>query len=155
MNREEIVLRRRVPLRSAPVARRIQLQRRQRPRRRVPVRNKRSRPRRGPPRCPEYLAWIRTLSCAVCSRVHGGSIKIEAAHTNAVGVRGLSQKASDFSAIPLCSTHHQEGSDSYHRLGEEGFIRKHRLALPELVLALNDRFHLHSGSADVHACPKE
>jgi HEPN domain-containing protein len=37
------------------------------------VREVRSQPRRGPDRCPEYLAWIRTLPCAVCSRVSGGA----------------------------------------------------------------------------------
>ena len=107
------------------------------------MRKSRSRPRRGPQRCPEYLAWIRTLSCAVCSRVGGGSTVIEAAHTNALGPRGMSQKTTDFSAIPLCSAHHREDTDSYHQLGEEGFAREHRLDLAELVLALNDRFLRH------------
>jgi hypothetical protein len=66
---------------------------------------------------------------------------VEAAHTNALGCRGLSQKTSDFSAIPLCSAHHREDPDSYHRLGEERFQHQHRLNLPELVRRLNDRFH--------------
>jgi hypothetical protein len=126
---------------SAPPRRGKVLQRGQPPRRSVPVRKRRSRPRRGPQRCSDYLAWIRTLDCVVCSRAHGGPIVIEAAHTNALGRRGMSQKTSDFSAIPLCSAHHQLDPDSYHRLGEERFAREHRLDLQTLVMALNDHFH--------------
>jgi len=113
------VLRRRVPLRrSTPLPRGLP------PKRRVQVRKKRFRPRRGTDRSPDYLAWIRTLPCVVCLRVSGGTIVIEAAHTNALGPRGMSQKKSDFSAIPLCSAHHQHGPDSYHWLGEERFARE-------------------------------
>src|ERR1035441_10089413 len=105
---EVIVLRRRVPLRrSVPLPRGLP------PKRIVPVRKMRSRPRRGPDRSPEYLAWIRTLPCAVCSRMRAGSTVIEAAHTNVLGPKGMGQKTSDFSAIPLCSAHHREARDSY------------------------------------------
>jgi hypothetical protein len=110
------------------------------PKRRVPVRKKRFQPRRGPDRSLEYLAWIRTLGCAVCARVSGGATVIEAAHTNALGPRGLGQKTSDFSAIPLCSGHHRENLDSYHVLGEVGFSHKHRIDLQNLVLRLQSRF---------------
>jgi len=65
---------------------------------------------------------------------------IEAAHTNALGARGLSQKTSDFSAIPLCIAHHRQGADSYHRLGEKRFAHEHRLDLSQLVVGLNDQF---------------
>jgi hypothetical protein len=124
-----------VPLRrSAPLRRGLP------PQRRVPVREKRVQPRRGPDRCPEYLAWIRTLGCAVCARVTGGATVIEAAHTNALGPRGLGQKTSDFSAIPLCSGHHRENLDSYHRLGETEFVREHGIHLEHLVLRLQTRF---------------
>jgi len=127
-----IVLRRRVPLRrSAPLRRGLP------PQRRVPVRKKRSRPRRGPDRCPEYLAWIRTLACVVCSRMSCGAAVIEAAHTHALGPRGMGQKTSDFSAIPLCAAHHRENPDSCHRLGERWFAQVHQIRLSELVRALN------------------
>jgi hypothetical protein len=132
---EVIVLRRRVSLRrSVPLPRGLP------PKRRVEVRQRRSRPRRGPDRSPDYLAWIRTLGCVVCSRVSGESTVIEAAHTNALGARGMGQKTSDFSAIPLCSGHHRINPDSYHRQGEERFAQEHQLDLPQLVAALN---HLH------------
>ena len=115
-------------------------------RRRVPlrrcafVRKRRMRPQRGPDRDPLYLAWIRTLDCAVCSQSPGPSVLIEAAHTNALGPRGLSQKTSDYSAIPLCSRHHQHNRDSYHVLGESRFVSEHDIDLQQLVLALNNRF---------------
>src|ERR1039458_829658 len=132
---EVIVLRRRVPLRrSVPLPRGLP------PKRIVPVRKMRSRPRRGPDRSPEYLAWIRTLGCVVCSRASRGATVVEAAHTNALGPRGIGQKTSDFSAIPLCSGHHRENPNSYHRLGEPGFSHKHGIDLKELVLRLQSRF---------------
>ena len=90
------------------------------PKRRVQVRKKRSRPRRGPERNPEYLAWIRTLECLVCGRLPG-SAPIEAAHTIVLGPKGMWQKSSDFSAIPLCAAHHRENSDSYSTIGTTEF----------------------------------
>lgn len=107
------------------------------PKRLTPVRKKRLQPRRGPDRSPDYLAWIRTLGCAVCSRLTGGSTVIEAAHTNVLGRRGMGQKTSDFSAIPLCAGHHREHPDSYHHLGERSFAQVHHIRLQELVQALN------------------
>jgi hypothetical protein len=129
-----------VPLRrSVPLRRGAPLKRGMAPRRLVPVRRKRLDPRRGPDRSPDYLAWIRTLRCVVCGRPPG-SVLIEAAHTNALGPRGLGQKASDFSAIPLCSGHHRELPASYHVLGETAFSLIHRLELSELVVAFRNRF---------------
>jgi hypothetical protein len=122
-----------------PLRRSVPVQRGLPPKRRVPVRKKRSRPRRGPERNPDYLAWIRTLGCLVCGRLPG-SVPIEAAHTNVLGPRGMAQKSSDFSAIPLCAAHHRQNSDSYHHLGEEGFEHAHQIQLNELVEALNSLY---------------
>ena len=123
-----------------PLRRSVPLPRGQPPQRIVPVRKMRSGPRRGPDRSPEYLAWIRTLGCVVCSRVSGGATAVEAAHTNVLGPRGIGQKTSDFSAIPLCSGHHRDKPDSYHVLGEQVFLRRHGIALNEIVLRLQGRF---------------
>jgi hypothetical protein len=89
-----------------------------------------------PDRSPEYLAWIRTLGCVICARESGGATVVEAAHTNVLGARGLGQKTSDFSTVPLCSGHHREYPDSYHFLGEEEFSRKHGSELKEVVRRL-------------------
>ena len=69
-----------------------------------------------------------------------GLKQIEAAHTNVLGPRGLGQKTTDFSAIPLCSGHHRENPDSYHRLGERWFAQVHQIRLPGLVQALNSHY---------------
>jgi hypothetical protein len=83
-----------------------------------------------PTRDPWYLAWIRTLPCLVCGSTKG----IEASHT---GPRGLGQKSSDTSAIPLCYQHHRTGTDSYHKLGARRFAQVHNLNIPVIVRRLN------------------
>jgi len=52
----------------------------------------------------------------------------------------ISQKTSDYSAIPLCSWHHRAGHDSYHQLSERWFAQAHQIHLPEFVQALNSRY---------------
>ena len=61
----------------------------------------RRRPRRGPSRDWKYRAWVRSLPCAAC----GATVDVQAAHT---GDRGLGQKASDYSCVPLCRSCHAE-----------------------------------------------
>ncbi len=98
-----------------------------------------------PPRSPLNLAWIRTLPCVVC----GATGWIEASHT---GPHGLGQKSSDYSAIPLCSKHHRNGSDSYHKLGPRRFSEVHNLDLRALVSRLNlkPQVRLESGCFIAH-----
>ena len=107
--------------------------------------NKREKPRRGPARSPEFLAWIRSLPCAVCQRGPTVYFPVEAAHTHGLGPRGMGQKSSDFSAIPLCFWHHRGDSDSYHELGEKRFAAQHGLDIPGLVRRLNDEFSSRRG----------
>lgn len=108
--------------------------------RRTPTRSGRTAPRRGPERCRSYLAWIRTLPCAVCLRAPDAYLRVEAAHTNTLGPRGVAQKSSDFSAIPLCFWHHRGNPDSYHQLGEHGFAQRHGIDLAALVRGLNELY---------------
>lgn len=79
-----------------------------------------------PLRDAKYLAWIRTLPCAVpnCGR------RSEAAHT---GGHGLAQRASDRRAIPLCAGHHRE----YRQLGRRRFEQTHSLDIEVLIERLN------------------
>jgi hypothetical protein len=58
----------------------------------------------------------------------------------------MGQKTSDFSAVPLCSSHHRTNQDSYHRLGEAQFEQVHQIDLRELVIELNE---LYFGQAEV------
>jgi hypothetical protein len=86
-----------------------------------------------PPRDPEYLAFVRSLPCCVC----GSRRSVEAHHT---GPRGLSQKSSDYSAIPLCALlHHRAGKHSFHVLGRRAFEEHHKISIAQIVRQLSER----------------
>jgi hypothetical protein len=77
--------------------------------------------RETPARDWKYRAWIRHLPCAAC----GSERYVEAAHTGSDG--GMSQKASDYSCIPLCAWCHRCGPESYHVIGRSAFEELHGL----------------------------
>lgn len=81
-----------------------------------------------PIRDEKHLAWIRTLPCSIshCRR------RSEACHT---GGHGISQKAPDRRAIPLCPLHHKE----YHRIGRRKFELSYELDIEGLIAKLNER----------------
>lgn len=62
-------------------------------------------------RDPDYVAWVKTLPCAVADEIgldwhcEGG---IEADH---MGRRPLGRKADDDTCVPLCSLHHRQRTD--------------------------------------------
>jgi hypothetical protein len=87
--------------------------------------------RRCPPRDARYRAWIRAMPCAAC----GSLRQVEAAHTGSDG--GMSQKAGDYSCVPLCWICHTGGRSAYHRIGRRAFERTNGIALEELVSELN------------------
>ena len=87
--------------------------------------------RKGPPRDAAYLAWIREMPCIACG-VEGRS---EAAHTGTDG--GMSQKASDYSCVPLCANCHTQAPGAYHRAGKGAFERRCGLSLAGIVAQLN------------------
>jgi hypothetical protein len=68
-----------------------------------------------PERNPAYLRFIRRQPCAICSSTRA----VEAAHT---GPHGIGQKASDYSAVPLCRKCHQTGRESYHKQARTFFL---------------------------------
>ena len=94
-------------------------------------RKPRRKERRGPSRDSCYRSWVRTLPCVAC----GSRWQIEAAHTGAEG--GMSQKASDYSCVPLCRSCHTAGRTAYHRIGKLEFERKYGINFMDLVRALN------------------
>src|SRR5260370_17423210 len=87
---------------------------------RKPQRRATSPTRKGPPRDPAYLLWIRGMACIAC-QVEGRS---EAAHTGTDG--GMSQKASDYSCVPLCAHCHTQAPGAYHQVGKRVFHAPHR-----------------------------
>lgn len=68
----------------------------------------------------DHLAFIRTLSCAVC----GSKAKIQAAHIRARSTQfkkrqaGMSEKPDDKWTVPLCEAHHLSGDDAQHKGNE-------------------------------------
>jgi len=86
--------------------------------------------RRGPVRDWAYRAWIRTFPCCAC----GSTRYIEAAHTGEDG--GTSQKASDYSCVPLCAWCHRAGPESYHQIGKRAFERLHGISFQTLSARL-------------------
>ena len=60
-------------------------------------------------RWPEFMAWIKTKGCVVCS-----ARPCDAAHTE--DMPGMSHKGDDRTCIPLCKEHHQAGKDAEHSL---------------------------------------
>lgn len=73
---------------------------------------KRNAPRPAAKSAPGFLKWLRGRACKVC----GDTGRMEAAHVDHGGDKGMGTKASDRFAIPLCGGpegHHAE----QHRIG--------------------------------------
>jgi hypothetical protein len=75
-------------------------------------------------RSKAYLAWVRMRPCLICGKAS------EAAHT---GPHGVSIKAPDFRAVPLCPFHHR-WSNGLDILGPERFEEMYNIDLKETVL---------------------
>jgi hypothetical protein len=77
------------------------------------------------------MAWIRELSCKAC----GSEGRSEAAHTGSD--EGMSQKASDYSCVPLYADCHTQAPCAYHRVGKRAFERHYGICLARVVTQLN------------------
>lgn len=84
-------------------------------------------PRPAEKNCPAFLQWLRGRECLAKS-IHCAG-KIEAAHVDYAGDKGVSSKVSDKYAVPLCSFHHR----LQHGMGWRPF---ERACLPAQGLAL-------------------
>jgi hypothetical protein len=91
--------------------------------------------RRGPARCPKYRAWIRSLPSAI-----SGLPGCQACHTGNDG--GMSQKASDFSCIPLTYEEHMELD--HGRDGRAAFELRYSLDIAATIRQLNAEWFAHS-----------
>ena len=100
---------------------------------------KRSSPKKrsgkGPARDYKYRAWIRSLPCAVCGR------PAQAAHSGSDG--GMKQKASDYSCVPLCITHHEEYDSGL--TSNAAFEQAYAVNFRELTQRLRGLWFEHSG----------
>lgn len=102
------------------------------------------RPNRGHVPDPEYLAWIRTQPCIMCT----GWIDptVEAHH---YGGRAFGTKAPDRLAIPLCLWHHTIGPSSVHKLGK-GWADRHGLDMREVFRDLWRRYEEYRSKGERH-----
>ena len=66
---------------------------------------KRNAPRPAEKSAPAFLQWLRGRECVMAFNCDG---KIEAAHVDYAGGKGMGTKVADRHAIPMCSKHHRE-----------------------------------------------
>jgi hypothetical protein len=81
---------------------------------------KRNAPRIAEKSAPGFLQWLRGRNCVCLSRGNCSG-KIEAAHVDYAGDKGMGSKVRDSASIPLCTWHHAE----QHRLGWKTFEAKY------------------------------
>lgn len=85
-----------------------------------------------PERDANYLKFIRNLPCLVCG--------VQASHAHHASFRGLGEKGSDLSAIPLCHDHHTGKSDSIHSIGIDKFEVKHKVDITSIQVSLFQQY---------------
>lgn len=57
-------------------------------------------------RAPSFLQWLRGRNCLLCDR-GGCEGRIEAAHVDYAGGKGVGIKVADRFAVPMCAGHHR------------------------------------------------
>ncbi|WP_293921078.1 hypothetical protein [Sphingobium sp. UBA5915] len=73
-------------------------------------------------RAPSFLQWLRGRNCLLCDK-GGCEGRIEAAHVDYAGGKGVGIKVADRYAIPLCSAHHR----AQHNWGWQTFEDNFRI----------------------------
>lgn len=66
----------------------------------------------------DHMRRVKTLPCVICGKPGPSD-----AHHVICGRYG-NRKASDFDVIPLCKSHHQNGSEAIHN-GKASWVEKH------------------------------
>lgn len=74
-------------------------------------------------RVPEFLQWLRGRACLINGADCEG--KMEAAHVDYAGGKGMGMKVPDKFCVPLCNKHHTE----QHNTGIDTFERRHKTKL--------------------------
>jgi hypothetical protein len=81
-------------------------------------------PRPAEKSAPSFLQWLRGRPCYCGGQCAG---RIEAAHVDYAGDKGIGTKVSDRFAVPLCAAHHAE----QHQSGIRTFEARHSLNMLE------------------------
>lgn len=114
---KRVALLRRTPLRAKTALKGgASLERRTQLRATKPIAQRSKKARRGPPRDPAYLRWIRSNPCCVCGKTKG-VIAHHMVEGDGDDRRGLSQKVSDYKTLPFCEAPDVAGSHhkQFHR----------------------------------------
>ena len=90
----------------------------------LPRRHKNSAKAQEGRRFPTHLQWVRGFACA-CFKAGGCEGKIEAAHVDYAGGKGMGIKVADYHVAPLCGRHHRES----HDIGIKTFEAKYGVSL--------------------------
>lgn len=99
-------------------------------------------------RSPEHLQWLGGRPCCV-GRREGCGGKIEAAHVDHAGGKGIGIKVHDWKAVPLCADHHAE----LHR-GAKTFEAKYAVDLVTTAEAYARRSPHKAGWAHLEEAPR-
>lgn len=83
-------------------------------------------------RAPSFLKWLRGRPCMLEGKGGCGG-KIEAAHVDYAGGKGVSLKVADKFCVPLCSEHHR----AQHSWGWNTFEGNFGMAPGDTALAAN------------------
>jgi hypothetical protein len=92
----------------------------------------RNSPRPAEKSAPAFLQWLRGRPCLLEGKGGCGG-KIEAAHVDYAGDKGMGTKASDRFAVPMCGEHHA----AQHRWGWQSFEGNFGMAPGDTLLAAN------------------
>lgn len=83
-------------------------------------------------RFPSHLAWLRKRPCLLAGKPgHDCEGKIEAAHVDHAGGKGMSLKVADYHTVPLCSMSHA----SLHMAGPKTWQMRHGVNLIDAAAA--------------------
>lgn len=78
----------------------------------------------------KYLDRVSRLGCILCRHLDLGETPAEIHHPRED--QGMSERASNWLAIPLCPEHHR-GQSGVHGLGTRGFERRYKLSELDLL----------------------
>jgi hypothetical protein len=79
-----------------------------------------------------YMGKVAQIGCILCDHLGNPGTPAEVHHPKEGVFAGLSQRADDWLAIPLCPEHHR-GQSGLHGLGTKGFYSRYKLNEADLL----------------------
>lgn len=81
---------------------------------------------KGPARSLRHLSKVRQQGCLACPK-GTQTTPTEAHHCRHLTARTMGVRKSDFTAVPLCRWHHQDGPTALHKGNESTWWDEHRI----------------------------